>query len=115
MQMIFTATRLDSNVVKVKITLLTVIALLTSILLFGCSLFVTEEFFGKSWKGHSIVELEEAWGEPAEVIENLDGTKEVRYELFHGKCTYYFITDSADNITGYRYRSSGWGACKPIG
>lgn len=98
-----------------KITLVTAITFLISILLFGCSLFVTEEFFGKNWQGHSIDELKEAWGEPAGMIENSDGTNEFRYELFHGNCTYNFTTDLDGMIIGYHYRSSGWGACKPIG
>jgi len=91
------------------------IMLIAGVPLWGCALFVTEDFFGKSWQGQPIDNLRRQWGAPAEVIKNADGTTEVRYEIFNGRCTYYFNTDPTGKIVGYHYRSSGWGGCKPIG
>ena len=100
-----------------KMTHRNAISILTStLLLSSCAVFVTNDDFGKSWQGQPIDKLQRQWGNPAEVVRSSDGTSEVRYEIFHGGCTYYFTTDAAGKIVGYRYEVNGLGgSCKPIG
>jgi len=81
----------------------------------GCSLFVTNEAFGQSWKDHQVEQLKHQWGNPQAESSNTDGSSELRYELFNGGCTYWFTTDASGKIVSYRYKVNGWGTCKPIG
>jgi len=81
----------------------------------ACSLFVSNDDFGESWKGHQIDELQGQWKQQGAMTSSPDGTKEYRFDIFHGKCTYYFRTDLTGKIITYRYDARGWGSCKPIG
>mgnify|MGYP001574329261 FL=1 len=81
----------------------------------GCAFFVTEDDFGKSWTGHPYSQLKNQWGEPTNIVKNKDGTMEVRYDIFNGECSYFFLVDQNGQIIGYHYKSSGFGACNPIG
>lgn len=81
----------------------------------GCSLFVTEDFFGERWQGRSLQEIEDAWGLPAQSLNKDNGEMEIRYDLFKGTCRYYFIVNREGKIVGHRYESPGLATCKPIG
>ena len=81
----------------------------------ACSIFASNDTFGESWKGEQIERLERQWKQQGAMTSNLDGTKEYRFDIFHGGCTYYFTTDPTGKIIAYRYDARGWGACKPIG
>ncbi|MFS1506043.1 hypothetical protein BCU30_008005 [Vibrio lentus] len=91
------------------------IAVLITLLLSGCSLFITGAYLGKDWPGRDVDALIEHWGEPNEVIVSDGGEKEVIYKIFSDTCTYTFYADSADVITDYDYESTWLGTCKPIG
>ncbi len=94
------------------VKLLSFILLLT---LGGCSLFVSENYFGESWKGHHINELVALWGEPKQMITSKSGVIKAEYKIFNDNCTYIFITDEKGIIRTYKYESSLFGTCKPIG
>jgi len=92
-----------------------VLTLISAMILTGCSLFVSEDSFGESWKGEAVDSLIAQWGEPAEKITIDNGGVEVIYKIFNDSCTYHFYTDSNGVITSYKYESTTWGTCKPIG
>lgn len=82
----------------------------------SCSLFATNDNFGKSWTGAPFERLERVWGPPAEAARSIDGNTEMRYELFNGSCTYVFKVDQSGKIIGYRWKTNGYyRACVPIG
>lgn len=95
-----------------KLQLLTI---LSAIILTGCSLFVSENSFGESWKGETVDSLIAQWGEPAANNAMDNGGIEVIYKIFSDSCTYSFYTDAAGIISSYKYESTTWGTCKPIG
>ncbi len=95
-----------------KISLL---SLVSALLLSGCSLFVSESYFGENWTGHHINELVEQWGEPHEMKSKEGGVIEAEYKIFSDSCTYIFITDEQGVIKSYTYESTFLGTCKPIG
>lgn len=86
-----------------------------ALLLSGCSLLVTESYFGENWSGHHVDQLVEQWGEPTEMRTLEGGVKEAEYKIFNDSCTYVFITDEHGIITSYKYESTFLGTCKPIG
>ena len=94
---------------------LKIFALVNVLLLSGCSLFVSENSFGESWKGEPVASLISQWGEPAEKISTDSGEMEVIYKIFSDSCTYHFYTDAKGVIFSYKYESTTWGTCKPIG
>ncbi|MGI9835874.1 hypothetical protein ACJPQX_21765 [Vibrio vulnificus] len=95
---------------KIRLLILT-----SALLLSGCSLFVSESYFGESWTGHHIDELIEQWGEPNQMKSNEGGVVEAEYRIFSDSCTYVFITNEQGVIESYKYESTFLGTCKPIG
>lgn len=85
------------------------------VLLSGCSLFVTGDYLGKEWPGRELDELINHWGDPREVLESDNGEQEIIYKIFNDSCTYTFYADANGIITGYQYKSTPLGTCKPIG
>ncbi|MFA0414438.1 hypothetical protein AB4520_11610 [Vibrio renipiscarius] len=86
-----------------------------SLYLTGCSLFVSQDTFGEHWKGNNVDRLIEHWGEPEKTTVMSDGGLEVIYKIFSDTCTYTFYSDEQGIITSYKYESTTWGTCKPIG
>ncbi|WP_133638240.1 hypothetical protein [Photobacterium lutimaris] len=91
------------------------ISIVSALFLSGCSLFVSESYFGDSWTGHHIDELVKQWGEPNQMKSEEGGVIEVEYKIFSDSCTYIFITDEQGIISSYKYESTFLGTCKPIG
>ena len=94
---------------------LRLLSLAFALVLSGCSLLVTESYFGESWTGHHIDKLVEQWGEPYQMKSIDDGVIEAEYRIFNDSCTYTFITDEQGVIESYKYQSTFLGTCKPIG
>lgn len=97
---------------SIKIRFISIISVL---FLSGCSLFISESYFGEGWTGHHIDELMEHWGEPNHMMSKEDGVVEVEYKIFSNTCTYIFITNDKGVISSYKYESTFLGTCKPIG
>ncbi|MEH6453290.1 MAG: hypothetical protein V7782_09670, partial [Psychromonas sp.] len=70
-----------------------ILTLFSIIFLTGCSLFVSQDSFGESWKGESVDNLIVQWGQPAEKNINKNGEVSVVYKIFSDTCTYSFYTD----------------------
>lgn len=70
-----------------------VLILVSALLLSGCSLFVSENSFGESWKGETLGSLMSQWGEPVERNAIYSGGTEAVYKIFNDSCTYYFYTN----------------------
>ena len=81
---------------------LRLLSLVFAVALSGCSLLVTESYFGESWTGHHINNLEEQWGEPLQMKSKGDGVIEAEYRIFNDSCTYTFITDDQGVIESYK-------------
>ncbi|MEZ8826027.1 hypothetical protein AB6E04_16840 [Vibrio amylolyticus] len=94
---------------------LKLVVLVLSVVISGCSLFVSENSFGENWSGHHVDELIAHWGEPNQKSENEHGEIEVQYKIFSESCTYTFFTDRHGVIDSYQYDSTFLGTCKPIG
>jgi len=92
-----------------------IVIVFLALFLNGCSLFVTGDNLGREWPGEKIEILKEHWGAPHNVIINENGEQEVIYKIFSDTCTYTFLTDSMGVVTSYKYESTFWGTCKPIG
>ncbi|KZX70325.1 hypothetical protein A3712_07995 [Vibrio sp. HI00D65] len=81
---------------------LRLLSLVFAVALSGCSLLVTESYFGESWTGHHINNLEEQWEEPLQMKSKGDGVIEAEYRIFNDSCTYTFITDDQGVIESYK-------------
>ena len=90
-------------------------ALCLASVLGGCVLFVHPSDLGESWKGSPLSRLIDAWGAPAETIQQQNGRSEVKFDLDKGKCLYYVTVDPAGTIVSYRYEGKCWGCCRPVG
>ena len=88
--------------------------LCATVWLSGCGVFLSNDEFGMSWSGKPLAQLTQAWGQPATLDVQADGSTEVRYDLKEARCTYWFTADKAGKIVAYRYQLGQWGSCKPV-
>lgn len=86
---------------------------LFSVLMVGCSYFVSWDESVSGGVGRPMADVQRTWGDPDRIKKLGDGNTEYQYHLkkLDPSCIHYWIVDPQGVIVDYRYE----GRCRPIG